>query len=73
MPRYHCNPALFPMGALTQIGQRPSTIKAGVGSDHGFHPIPLGVWGEKEKKERKEREKGEIVGHFLCFVKSTIF
>jgi hypothetical protein len=32
--------------------------------------------GEEEGKERKEREKGEIVGnqaHLLCFVKSTVY
>jgi hypothetical protein len=41
-----------------------------------FIPFHWVFGGEEEKKERKEREKGEIMGnqaHFLCFVKSTVY
>jgi hypothetical protein len=34
------------------------------GNRNSFHSIPLGVWGGRRGgKERKEMEKGEIVGN----------
>jgi hypothetical protein len=41
-----------------------------------FIPFHWVFEAEEERKERKEREKGEIVGnqaHLLCFVKSTVY
>jgi len=40
-----------------------------------FIPFHWVFEAEEERKQRKEREKGEIVGnqaHLLCFVKSTV-
>jgi hypothetical protein len=36
-------------------------------SEKGFHPIPLGVWGRREKERKKRKEKGRDCGKSSTF------